>query len=169
MKPTTTQRSNKTTQKLPPYIVKRSGVHGTGVFARRKIPAGECIVEYQGERIVWAIAQERADAAGGPISHTFFFSLADGQVIDGASKGNEARFLNHSCEPNCEPLEHDDGRVFIYALMDIERGEELTYYYALIYEGRHTATVKRSFPCYCDSPHCTGTMLAPKSRKRTMK
>jgi SET domain-containing protein len=169
MKRSLMQLRAKTARKLPPYIVKTSAVHGNGVFARRRIPAGECIVEYQGERIAWATAQERADAAGGPISHTFFFSLADGRVIDGASKGNAARFINHSCEPNCEPLEHEDGRVFIYSLMDIERGEELTYYYALIYEGRHTAAVKRAFPCHCGSVNCTGTMLAAKSRRKVMK
>jgi SET domain-containing protein len=163
------QLRDKTTRKSPPYIVKTSSVHGNGVFARRKIRAGECIVEYQGERIEWEAAQKRADAAGGPVSHTFFFSLADGRVIDGGSNGNEARFINHSCEPNCEPLEHEDGRVFIYSLMDIERGEELTYYYALIYEGRHTRATKRSFPCHCGSPNCTGTMLAPKSRRKVMK
>jgi SET domain-containing protein len=156
-------------EKLPAYLVKASTVHGSGVFARRKIRAGECIVEYQGERIDWAVAVDRATAAGTPINHTFFFSVADGHVIDGASHGNEARFINHSCEPNCEPLEHDDGRVYIYSLMDIERGEELTYYYALIYEGRHTPTVKRSFPCHCGSANCTGTMLAPKSRKKAKK
>jgi SET domain-containing protein len=152
---------------LPAYIVRSSAIHGRGVFARRKIPAGECIVEYKGERIDWQQALERAEAAGNPINHTYFFSLADGRVIDGASRGNAARFINHSCEPNCEPLEHEDGRVFIYSLMDIERGEELSYYYALIYEGRHTATVRRAFPCHCGSPTCTGTMLASgKSGKR---
>ena len=160
------QRQDKAPRKLLSYLVKTSTVHGNGVFARRKISAGTCIVEYQGERIEWATAEQRAQSAGRPISHTFFFSLADGRVIDGASKGNDARFINHACEPNCEPLEHEDGRVFIYSLMDIERGEELTYYYALIYEGRHTSSVKRAFPCYCGSPNCTGTMLAAKSRKK---
>jgi len=94
-------------------------------------------------------------------STILFFSVAEGRVIDGGSRGNEARFINHSCEPNCEPFEHDDGRVYIYSLRDIERGEELTYYYALIYEERHTKAVKRAFPCRCGFPNCAGTMLAP--------
>lgn len=153
----------------PPYIVRASAVHGKGVFARRKIPAGDCIIEYRGERIEWATALERADAAGGPVNHTYFFSLADGRVIDGGSHGNDARFINHSCEPNCEPLEHDDGRVYIYSLMDIEPGEELAYYYALIFEGRHTAGIKRAFACRCGASSCTGTMLAPKGRKKPVK
>jgi SET domain-containing protein len=147
------------------HIVKPSKVHGAGVFARRRIRAGAPIVEYRGERIEWLEAVRRADENDAPINHTFFFSLTDGKVIDGGSKGNDARFINHSCEPNCEPLEHEDGSVYIYSLRDIERGEELTYHYALIYEGRHTAALKRAFPCHCGSPNCTGTMLAPKKKK----
>jgi uncharacterized protein len=160
------QHSGKPGSNPKPYIVKASAMHGKGVFARSRIPAGERIIEYKGERISWGTALERAEAAGHPIGHTYFFSLADGRVIDGASRGNAARFINHSCEPNCEPLEHADGRVHIYALRDIEKGEELSYYYALIYEGRHTAAVKRSFPCRCGAPSCSGTMLAPKKAKK---
>lgn len=89
--------------------MKTSGIHGTGVFARHRIPAGTKIVEYQGERITWKIAQRRAEAAGKPVSHTFFFSLADGRVIDGGSQGNDARFINNACEPNCEPYEDEEG------------------------------------------------------------
>lgn len=162
------QDDAETAGKRPLYAVKASGVHGHGVFARRKIAAGDCIVEYQGERIEWEAAICRAEAKGGPANHTFFFSLDDGRVIDGESQGNEARFINHSCEPNCEAMEHDDGRVYIYSLMDIERGEELSYNYALIYETRHTPAVKRTFACHCGSPTCSGTMLSPKrSGKRS--
>lgn len=151
---------------LPPYFVRSSAVHGNGVFARRLIPAGEPIIEYRGERIEWSEALIRAELKGGPVNHTFFFTLADGRMIDGGSDGNEARFINHSCEPNCEAMEHQDGSVFIYSLMDIRRGEELVYNYALIYEARHTAAVRRAFVCHCGAPGCTGTMLAPKPRKK---
>lgn len=147
-----------------PFEVRRSTIHGNGVFASRHIDAGECIVEYLGERITSDESAIRAERGGGPVNHTFFFSLADGQVIDGGSDGNDARFINHACEPNCEAYE-EDGRVFIYALQDIDAGEELNYNYALIYEERHTAAVKRMFECRCGAPSCTGTMLAPKKRK----
>jgi SET domain-containing protein len=157
----------KAPRELPSYVVKASNVHGTGVFARRAIPPGERIIEYQGERIKWTEALRRSERKNGPVNHTFFFSLADGRVIDGGSRGNEARFINHSCEPNCEAMEHDDGRVYIYSLGDIERGEELSYNYALIYDGRHTAAIKHAFVCSCGFPSCTGTMLAPKRRKKT--
>ena len=151
-----------------PYTVRRSAIHGNGVFARRKIREGELIDEYQGERIDWDEANKRAEDAHGPLNHTFFFSLADGRVIDGGSQGNDARFINHACEPNCEAQE-DEGKVFIYALRDIERGEELNYNYALVYEERHTAAVKRQFACNCGSPGCTGTMLAPKRKPKAKK
>ena len=145
-------------------IVKESPVHGKGVFAKRKIQAGSRIIEYKGERISWPEAIRRAEEKGAPVNHTFYFSLHDGRVIDGGSSGNAARLINHACEPNCEAIEHEDGRVYIYALRPIERGEELSYNYALIYEGRHTPSLKREFACHCGTPACTGTYLAPKRR-----
>lgn len=160
-----TQQSHTPTAPRLAYVVRASGIHGIGVFARRKIAAGERIIEYRGERIDWPTALERAEAKGGPLGHTFYFSLADGRLIDGGRRGNDARFINHACEPNCEAMEHDDGRVYIYALRDITRGEELSYNYALIYDGRHTAGIKRAFACHCGTPGCSGLMLAPRSRK----
>lgn len=145
------------------YEVRRSSIHGNGVFARRKIEAGENIVEYEGERITSDESGVRAEQGGGPVNHTFFFSLADGNVIDGGSGGNDSRFINHACEPNCEAYE-EDGRVFIYSLHEIEEGDELYYNYALIYEERHTAAVKKLFECRCGASSCSGTMLAPKKR-----
>ncbi|SHG57259.1 SET domain-containing protein [Massilia sp. CF038] len=147
-----------------PFEVRRSAIHGNGVFANRHINAGDCITEYLGEHITSDESAIRAEQGGGPVNHTFFFSLADGNVIDGGSGGNDARFINHACEPNCEAYE-EEGRVFIYALQDIEAGEELNYNYALIYEERHTPAVKKLFECRCGAPSCTGTMLAPKKRK----
>ena len=139
------------------YEVRKSPVHGNGVFALKPIGAGERIIEYRGERI------DRAAKAGGPINHTFYFTLADGRVIDGGSRGNAARWINHACSPNCEAFE-DEGRVYIHAMRDIEAGEELNYNYALIYDERHTPALKKLFECRCGTPGCTGTMLAPKKR-----
>jgi SET domain-containing protein len=147
------------------YEVRESPVHGKGVFALRPIGAGERIIEYRGERITWDDATARAAARGGPVNHTFYFSLADGNVIDGGRRGNDARWINHACEPNCEAYE-DDGRVYIHALRDIDAGEELNYNYALIYDERHTPALKRLFACRCGTPACSGTMLAPKKRSR---
>lgn len=162
-KPTTSDSGS--AGRAAPYVVRRSAVHGNGVFARRKIAAGARIIEYTGERIAWSEATRRSLASGEPINHTFYFSLADGNVIDGGSHGNEARWINHSCEPNCEAFE-EDGRIFIHAMQDILRGEEITYSYPLIYEGRRTPAVKRAFECHCGAPNCSGTLLGPKPRSR---
>ncbi|WP_332876954.1 SET domain-containing protein [Massilia sp. S19_KUP03_FR1] len=150
--------------KLPIYEVRKSPVHGNGVFARSPIAAGEKIIEYRGERIEWDVATQRALDGGGPVGHTFFFTLADGRVIDGGRRGNDARWINHACEPNCEAYE-DAGRVYIHALHNIDAGDELNYNYALVYDARHTAAVKKQFACRCGAPSCSGTMLAPKKRK----
>jgi SET domain-containing protein len=160
----TTTKSSKSTTSTPPCKVQLSPVHGNGVFATRKIEAGERIIEYTGEHIDWPEALRRTEASDGPLNHTFYFSLDDGNVIDGGSRGNDARWINHACEPNCEAYE-EDGRVFIHALMDIDAGDELNYNYALVYEPRHTKAVKAAFACRCGAPGCLGTMLAPKKRK----
>jgi hypothetical protein len=148
------------------YRVRSSKVHGRGVFALRDIQPGEKIIQYKGREITWELAQERADASDAPHNHTFFFSLSNGNVIDGGDHGNVARYINHSCDPNCEAIEDDDGRIFIYSIHEIAAGEELNYSYPLIYEGRHTAAIKKAFECRCGAANCTGTMLAPKPRKR---
>lgn len=153
---------------LRAYRVLRSKVHGKGVFAQRDIAVSECVIEYLGKEIPWEEALLRAEARGGPHNHTFFFSLANGNVIDGGDGGNASRWINHSCEPNCEAIE-DEGRIYIYALQDIRRGEELSYSYPLVYDGRHTPAIKRAFACHCGTPGCTGTMLAPKPRARKPK
>jgi SET domain-containing protein len=154
---------------LPACRVERSTVHGNGVFAARDIGPGERIIQYAGREIGWDEAQERAAAQGGPHNHTFFFSLANGNVVDGGDHGNDARYINHSCEPNCEAIEEDDGSIFIYALHYIDKDEELNYSYPLIYEGRHTPAIKRAFACRCGAATCSGTMLAPKPRVRKPK
>lgn len=145
--------------------IQRSAVHGNGVFAQRDIAVSERIIEYRGREITWDQALARAAASGAPPNHTFFFSLANGNVIDGGDAGNAARFINHSCEPNCEAVE-ENGRIFIHALHDIACGEELSYSYPLIYDGRHTPAIKRAFACHCGTPTCSGTMLAPKRRTK---
>ncbi|MFA9218360.1 MAG: SET domain-containing protein [Sphingomonadaceae bacterium] len=157
--------STKPQRKSPAYRVHSSTVHGRGVFAQRDIGVGERVIEYKGREITWDEAQARAAAQGGPHNHTFFFSLANGNVIDGGDHGNVARYINHSCEPNCEAVE-DDGRIYIYSLQPIDAGEELSYSYPLVYDGRHTPAIKRAFVCRCGTPSCKGTMLAPKPRKR---
>ncbi|OGB27547.1 MAG: SET domain-containing protein-lysine N-methyltransferase [Burkholderiales bacterium RIFCSPLOWO2_02_FULL_57_36] len=146
-------------------IVRHSTIHGNGVFAKRKIAADTCVIEYTGDRVTARQAASRQGADPDNPFHTFFFSLETGRLIDGASNGNDARWINHCCEPNCEARE-EDGRIFIYTLRDISRGEELNYDYGLIVTERHTAALKRSYACLCGAATCRNTMLAPKRKSR---
>ncbi len=146
-------------------VVRHSKVHGNGVFAARKIPAGTRIIEYGGARITQREADRRSGKDPENPFHTFFFSLESGKLIDGGDQGNDARWINHSCEPNCEAQE-EHGHVYIHALRDLRRGEELNYDYGLIVEERHTPAVKRAYECRCGSPDCRHTMLAPKRPRR---
>ncbi len=142
-------------------VVRRSSIHGRGVFAARDLPADEKIIEYKGERISWKKALKRHPHDPDNPHHTFYFALEDGRVIDGKFNGNSARWINHSCQPNCEARE-EKGRVTIYSLRDIEAGEELFCDYALVIEARYTAKLKREYECRCTAPTCRKTMLALK-------
>ncbi|SDQ71201.1 SET domain-containing protein [Paraburkholderia tuberum] len=140
--------------------VRRSGVHGKGVFALEPIAAGERLIEYKGERITWKEALRRHPHNPAEPNHTFYFALDDGKVIDGKVNGNSARWINHSCAPNCE-AEEIDGHVYVHALRDIAEGEEVFYDYGLVIDARQTKKLKKEYECRCGARKCRGTMLAP--------
>jgi SET domain-containing protein len=141
--------------------VRRSGVHGKGVFALQPIAKGETIMEYTGPVITWKEALRRHPHDPDDPLHTFYFHIEGGKVIDGLYGTNSAKWINHSCQPNCE-ADEEDGRVFIKALRKIKPGEELNYDYGLVLDGRHTEKVKKEFACRCGSRQCRGTLLASK-------
>ncbi len=147
--------------------VGRSRIEGTGVFAKRKIPRGTRIVEYIGARV--PVSKFLVEISEGKPASIYAFRLNDSILIDGAVGGNESRFINHSCEPNCEAYVFDD-RAYIYAMRDITRGEELTFDYQLqrTIRSRVSKKDKEQYPCLCGSPHCRGSMIAP-SRRRPQK
>ena len=141
------------------FTVRNSGIHGKGVFAATTIPRGARIIEYKGVRMGEDAADEKYGDDESP--HTFLFLLEDGTVIDANCGGNSARWINHSCEPNCEANE-EDGRLMIDAIRDIRRGEELTYDYKLVVEERYTPKLKRLYACDCGVPRCRRTILGKK-------
>jgi hypothetical protein len=148
------------------FVVKQSRIHGLGIVAARPIKPGERIVEYKGEIISWKEADRRPSADPDDPHHTFLFALSDGKrVIDANVNGNAARWINHSCDPNCETEETDEGRVFIQAIRAIKRGEELNYDYGLIVDERITPTLKKQHECRCGAKDCRGTMLALRKRR----
>ena len=97
---------------------RKSGVHGRGVFALQDIAEGETLIEYVGEIISWKEALRRHPHDPNDPNHTFYFHIDDGRVIDALYGGNSSRWINHSCDPNCE-ADEVDGRVFIKALRNI--------------------------------------------------
>jgi uncharacterized protein len=145
-----------------PYSVRRSAIHGRGVFATETIPRGERIIEYKGQRVSWDEAMKRPDSDPDDPAHTFLFELEDGRVIDARVRGNAARWINHSCAPNCITFEDDRGRVFIEARRTIKPGEELSYDYRLIVDGRMSKKERESYACRCGKRSCRGTLLNPK-------
>ena len=143
-----------------PFEIRESRIQGMGAFATRFIPEGTRLIEYAGERLT----PEQADARypdNDDRHHTFLFAIDDDIVVDAAVNGNEARFLNHSCDPNCDVIV-EDKRLWIETIRDVEPGEELVYDYAFILEERHTPAAKRRYPCHCGAVKCRGTILAKK-------
>ena len=155
----------------PPIEVRNSDVHGRGVFATRRIAKGERIIEYLGDRVSHAEADRRYESKDANDSHTFLFIVDSKTVIDAGVDGNDARFFNQSCDPNCESTV-EKRRVFIDALRAIEPGEELTYDYQIYLEEGDPDNIEEVFACRCGSPKCRGTMLwpmEPKKKKRKKK
>jgi len=150
-----------TTDSALPFAVRGSPIQGQGGYATRDIPAGTRIVEYAGERLTPEQAEARYPDVEGERHHTYLFAIDDTVVVDAAVNGNDARFLNHSCAPNCDAV-IDDGRIWIDAIQDIEVGEELVYDYAYLLEERHTPAAKKRFPCFCGAITCRKTILAKK-------
>lgn len=136
--------------------VRASGIHGRGVFARRLIHRGDCVIEYTGEHVPWASVADEVDDP-----RTYFFGIKDGSIVINPERGgNEARWINHSCEPNCEAIEEEDGRVFIYATREIRTGEEICYDYQLEVDEPRTRALEEESPCHCGAAKCRGTLLA---------
>jgi uncharacterized protein len=148
--------------------VRRSGVHGKGVFALQDIAEGETLIEYVGEVISWEEAQDRHPHDPNDPNHTFYFHVNEDKVIDALHGGNSSRWINHSCNPNCEADEENE-RIFIKALRNIHAGEELNYDYGLIIDEPYTKKLLAEYPCWCGAKNCRGTLLSPKDREDTPK
>ena len=142
----------------PPVETRNSDIHGRGVYATRSIRKGTRIIEYLGERITHAEADRRYERKGDDDGHTFLFIASQRTVIDAGVNGNEARFINHSCDPNCETV-IEDGRVFIEAIRRIKPGEELGYDYQLTWESTDDPVELSLYACRCGATKCRGTML----------
>lgn len=152
----------------PYYEVRDSAVHGRGCFARQFIPKGTRIAEYIGDRITWAEADKRYEGYDVNDNHTFLFIVDKKTVVDGGVNGNDARFINHSCDENVQSTV-EKGRVYLDAIKDIQQGEELGFDYQIGRDKNDPPNVDEIFACRCGSPKCRGTMLWPAKRPKPRK
>jgi len=156
--------SNGTKPKEPPFRIRKSTIHGWGAYATRRIRKGQRIIEYIGQRISHAEAESRYDEDAMEHPTTYLFTVDENVVIDSTRWGNRAKYINHSCEPNCESV-NEDGRIYVEALRNIEPGVELTYDYHLECDGSYGAEWRTRYACRCGSRICRGTLLHPPKRK----
>jgi SET domain-containing protein len=145
------------------FEVRNSRIHGRGVYAARPIRKGARIIEYLGERVSHAEADRRYELKSDDDGHTFLFVASNRTVIDAGVDGNEARFINHSCAPNCESV-IEGSRVFIDAIRNIKPGDELGYDYSLTWESTDDPEELALYTCRCGARKCRGTMLDPEPR-----
>ncbi len=151
----------------PYYAVRTSRIHGRGVFANKAIRKGTKVIEYTGP----IVSREEADEIGAQTenghSHTMLFQIDKERVING-NEGGDARYINHSCDPNCEAVQYGD-KIFIESVKSIAKGTELVYDYHLQVPGKITDKVKKEYACFCGSPKCRGTQIAPEILEKQAK
>lgn len=158
----------------PLVEARNSKIHGRGVYAIAPIKKGTRVIEYLGDRISHGEADRRYEKKGEDDGHTFLFIASSRTVIDAGVGGNDARFINHSCAPNCETV-IEGSRVFIDAIRNIKPGEELGYDYQLTWESTDDPEELALYACRCGAKRCRGTMLdrepldKPKQKKPAKK
>ena len=148
--------------------VRESKIQGKGVYAKKRIRKGQRIIEYTGELISQEEVDRRYDDDAMERHHTFLFEIDENVTIDATHCGSDARWINHSCDPNCEALD-EDGRIWIFAKKNIQPGQELAYDYQYDVDEPLTPELKAQYPCYCGAKKCRGTILKPKPPRRKKK
>jgi len=154
---------------LQPLVeVRHSPIHGYGVFALRRIRKGTTIMEYLGDRVSHEEADARYEHKDINDNHTFLFTVDSKTVIDGGVGGNDARYINHGCDPNCESASQNK-RIYVEAVRTIQPGEELAYDYQIQRDPEDPPNVDEIFACRCGAAKCRGSMLVPRRKPRRKK
>ena len=140
------------------YFRKKSGINNLGLFAKTDIKKGEKVIEYKGKKFTHKQVEEndRFDNS----KAIYLFTLNERYVLDGDTKTNTAKYINHSCDPNCE-VDIINGKIWIIAIKDIKKGDELSYDYGFGYDADF-----RQFPCKCGSKNCCGYIVRDDQRWR---
>ena len=159
------KESMKKTARPPMIEVRHSPVHGFGVFALRRIRKGTTIMEYLGDRVSHEEADARYENKDPNDNHTFLFTVDSKTVIDGGIGGNDARYINHGCDPNCESASQSK-RIYVEAVRTIQPGEELAYDYQIQRDPEDPPNVDEIFACRCGAAKCRGTMLVARKKPR---
>ena len=154
--------------KTPLFEVRHSRIHGYGVFALRRIRKGTTIIEYLGDRVSHEAPMTRYEDKDPNDGHTFLFTVDAKTVIDAGVNGNEARFVNHGCDPNCQTVDIGK-RIFIEAIRTIRPGEELAYDYRIQRDATILPDIDVVFACRCGARSCRGSMLEARAKKHAKK
>jgi SET domain-containing protein len=158
-------QQNGAKSKEPPFVIRKSRIQGWGAFVTRRIRKGQRIIEYIGQRISHEEAENRYDEDAMDNPTTYLFTVDESVVIDSTRWGNRAKYINHSCDPNCESV-NEDGKIFVEALRNIQPGVELTYDYNLECQGPYGAEWRKRYVCRCGTRICRGTLLRPPKRRK---
>ena len=140
------------------YFRKKSGINNLGLFAKTDIKKGEKVIEYKGRKFTHKQVEE--DDRFDNSKAIYLFTLNERYVLDGDTKTNTAKYINHSCNPNCE-VDIINGKIWIIAIKDIKKGDELSYDYGFGYDADF-----RQFPCKCGSKNCCGYIVRDDQRWR---
>ena len=140
------------------YFRKKSGINNLGLFAKTDIKKGEKVIEYKGRKFTHKQVEE--DDRFDNSKAIYLFTLNERYVLDGDTKTNIAKYINHSCDPNCE-VDIINGKIWIIAIKDIKKGDELSYDYGFGYDADF-----RQFPCKCGSKNCCGYIVRDDQRWR---
>ena len=140
------------------YFRKKSGINNLGLFAKTDIKKGEKVIEYKGRKFTHKQVEE--DDRFDNSKAIYLFTLNERYVLDGDTKINTAKYINHSCDPNCE-VNIIKGKIWIIAIKDIKKGDELSYDYGFGYDADF-----RQFPCKCGSKNCCGYIVRDDQRWR---
>jgi uncharacterized protein len=152
-------------KKRPLFEVRHSRIHGYGVFAARRIRKGTTVIEYLGDRVSHDEADSRYEDKDPNDNHTFLFTVDSKTVIDGGVGGNEARYINHGCDPNCASTAQNK-RIYVEAIRTIRPGEELAYDYQIERDPEDPPNVDEIFACRCGAAKCRGSMLVARKKAR---